>query len=160
MARSCWVRPSPDRPASAQGEADAFGLVLGDAGVAADGDGHGVGEALPVTVAEGLAVEVGDGVGVGLGVALAVPLANAEGVAVAAGAQKMLGVGVAPKSVWFAGDAVLPLPSSNRAAGTTSRPRMTVITKASAPHSWSQKPRDEFRIRVRRPFRAEACCAY
>jgi len=142
MARSFWGTSSPAEPASAHGDAEAFGLGLG----------LGLGD--PDVVGDG------DGQGVAVGVALAVVVADAEGDALAAGAQKMLGVGVGPRSVWFAGDAVFPLPSSSRAAGTTSKPRMTVITKASAPHSWSQKARDEFRIRVRRPFRAEACCAY
>ena len=131
---------------------------MGDGDVVADVDGHGVGEALLPAVADGLAEALGDGFGETVGVAVAV--ADPDGEGVVAGAQKMLGVGVGPSSVWFTGELVLPLPSSNRAAGTTSRPRMTVITKASAPHSWSQKPRDELRIRARRPVRAEACCAY
>jgi hypothetical protein len=134
----------------------------GDAEVVADGDGQGVGEALVVTVAAGLADVVGDGfgVGVGVGVALALAVAEAEGVGVAAGAQIPLGIADGASSVWLPPVLVLLPPSSKSAAGTTSRPRMTVITKASAPHSWSQKARDELRIRARRPVRAEACCAY
>ena len=154
MGRSCWGTLSPAEAASAQGEADAFGLGLGDAEVVGDGEGQGVGEALLTALADGLAGALGDGFGV------AVAVADPEGVGVAAGAQIALGIGLGARSVWFAGEAVLPLPSSNRAAGTTSRPRMTVITKASAPHSWSQKARDELRIRARRPSRAAACCAY
>jgi hypothetical protein len=49
-------------------------------------------------------------------------------------------------------------PASSNAAGTTSRPRMTVTTKASAPHSWSQKARDELRIRALRPSPVGVCC--
>jgi hypothetical protein len=151
MGRSCLGIPSPAEPASGQGEAEAFGLLLGEGVAVADGDGQGVGEALPTAVADGLAAALGDGFGDGVAVA------EPEGVGLVAAAQML---GAAPSSVWFAGELVLPLPSSNRAAGTTSRPRMTVITKASAPHSWSQKARDELRIRARRPSRAEACCAY
>ena len=55
-------------------------------------------------------------------------------------------------------DLLLPLPSSN-AAGTTIRPMMTATTKASAPHSWSQKARDELRIRALRPAPVGVCCA-
>ena len=55
-------------------------------------------------------------------------------------------------------DLLLPLTSSNP-AGTTIRPMMTVTTKASAPHSWSQKARDELRIRALRPSPVEVCCA-
>jgi hypothetical protein len=85
--------------------------------------------------------------------------AVADGVGVAAGTQK-LGAGVGARRVRFVGEVALPLPSSKSAAGTTSRPRMTVTTKASAPHSWSQKARDELRIRALRPSPVEACCAY
>ena len=154
MGRSCWEILSPAEPASAQGEAEAFGLLLGEGDPVADGEGQGVGEALLTAGADGLVDVLVDGFGDGVAVA------DAEGVGLMVGAQKTVGVGVAPSNVWFAGEVVLPLPSSNRAAGTTSRPRMTVITKASAPHSWSQKARDELRIRARRPSRAEACCAY
>jgi hypothetical protein len=51
-------------------------------------------------------------------------------------------------------------PFSSSAAGTTSSPMMTVTTKASAPHSWSQKARDELRIRALRPAPVAVCCAY
>jgi hypothetical protein len=116
-------------------------VALGDAdGVAvAVGEGHGVAEALVTAV------------GLALGDALE------DGVGVAAGTQK-LGAGVGASSVRFVGELALPLPSSSSAAGTTSRPRMTVTTKASAPHSWSQKARDELRIRALRPSPVGACC--
>lgn len=135
------------------------------------GEGHGVAEALAVAVAEalvdadadgvadGLAEADADGVAVCVGVALALALAEPDGVAVAAGAQGLLATGVGASSVRFTGVDVFPPPSSKSAAGTTSRPRMTVTTKASAPHSWSQKALDELRIRARRPSRAEVCCA-
>jgi hypothetical protein len=127
----------------------------------AAGDGHGVAEALVIAVADGLADPEGDGVGVGVGdgVGLAVGDADAEGVGVTAGAQKV-GAGVGARSVRLVGDAALLPPFSSKAAGTTIRPRMTVITKASAPHSWSQKARDELRIRALRPAPAAVCCAY
>jgi len=118
----------------------------------AEGDGHGV------ALADGLADPEADGCGVGDGVGLLLAVAELDGVGVAAGTQ-MLGAGVGAMIVRFAGEVTLPPPSSSNAAGTTSRPRMTVITKASAPHSWSQKPRDELRIRARRPTRVEACSA-
>ncbi len=116
-------------------------------------DGQGVAGALAIAVPDGLADA--DGVGVGLGFAVAEP----EGDALAAGTQK-LGAGVGASSVRLVGDAVLLLPSSNSAAGTTKRPTMTVTTKASAPHSWSQKARDELRIRALRPSPVGVCCAY
>jgi hypothetical protein len=119
----------------------------------AEGDGQGV------AVADGLADPLADGVEDGLGLALELALPEGEGLAVAAGAQ-LLGATVGASSVWLPPVAAVLPPSRSRAAGTTSRPRMTVITKASAPHSWSQKARDELRIRGRRPVRAEACCAY
>ncbi len=118
------------------------------------GDGHGLAEALVTAVAEGDTDPEGDGVGVGDGVGLAV----VDGVGVAAGTQK-LGAGVGASKVRLVGELALPPPSSSSAAGTTSRPRMTVTTKASAPHSWSQKARDELRIRALRPAPVEACCA-
>jgi hypothetical protein len=138
----------------AQGEVDAFGLALGDGDVVAVGDGHGVAEALAIAVPDALADGDGVGVGVGLGFAVAEP----DGVGVAAGTQK-LGAGVGASSVRLVGDAVLLPPSSSSAAGTTNRPTMTVTTKASAPHSWSQKPRDELRIRALRPSPVGVCCA-
>jgi len=127
------------------------------------GDGQGVGEALWIPVADGLADTDGDGdgeaVGVGDGVGLVLAVGEPDGVGVAAGAQKVgTGAGVA-SSVRLAGEAALLPPSSSSAAGTTSRPRMTVTTKASAPHSWSQKARDELRIRALGPSPAEVCCA-
>ncbi len=118
------------------------------------GDGHGLAEALVTAVAEGDTDPEGDGVGVGDGVGLAV----VDGVGVAAGTQK-LGAGVGASKVRLVGELALPPPSSSNAAGTTNRPRMTVTTKASAPHSWSQKARDELRIRALRPAPVEACCA-
>ena len=126
---------------------DAVGLVLG----------HGVAEALATAVPDGDADTEGDALRLGVAVGLALAEADPDGVAVAA---TQLAVGDGASSVRLAGELVLLPPSSRRAAGTTSNPRMTVITKASAPHSWSQKARDELRIRARRPARAEACCAY
>ena len=116
------------------------------------GDGQGVAEALAIAVPDGLADA--DAVGVGLGFAVAEP----DGVGVAAATQK-LGAGVGASSVRLVGEAVLLLPSSNNAAGTTNSPTMTVTTKASAPHSWSQKARDELRIRALRPSPVGVCCA-
>lgn len=116
-------------------------------------------EALAPAVAEGDADAVGDGVGLGEGVALVLGLAVVDGVGVAAGTQK-LGAGVGASRVRLVGEVALFPPSSSRAAGTTSRPTMTVTTKASAPHSWSQKARDELRIRALRPTPVEVCCAY
>jgi hypothetical protein len=121
-------------------------------------DGQGVAEALAIAVADGLADPEAEGFGVGDGVVLLLAVAEPDGVGVAAGMQ-MLGAGVGAMIVRFAGEATLPPPSSSNAAGTTSRPTMTVITKASAPHSWSQKPRDELRIRALRPSPVGVCCA-
>ena len=140
----------------AQGEAEAFGLAVGDADAVAVGDGQGVDGALVTAVAEGLAEPDAFGVAVGVGVGLG--FTEPEGMTV--GETQMVGPAVGASSVWLAGELVFPPPSRSRAAGTTNRPRMTVITKASAPHSWSQKARDEFRIRARRPLRAGVCCAY
>jgi hypothetical protein len=127
------------------------------------GDGHGVAEALVVAVADGLAEEdaEGDGVGVGDGVGLLFGVAelDAVGVAVAAGTQ-ILAAGGGENSTRFTGEVPLLPPASKSAAGTTSRPMMTVTTKASAPHSWSQKARDELRIRALRPSPVEVCCGY
>jgi hypothetical protein len=125
----------------------------------AAGEGHGLADALVTAVAEGDTDPEGDGVGVGDGVGLAVGVAVVDGVGVAAGTQK-LGAGVGPSRVRFVGEVALPPPSSSSAAGTTSRPMMTVSTKASAPHSWSQKARDELRIRALRPSPVGVCCAY
>lgn len=111
-----------------------------------------------IAVADGLADGDGDGVGVGDGVGLLVAVGEPDGVGVATGAQR-LGAGVGANSVRFAGEVTLPPPSSSKAAGTTKRPRMTVSTKASAPHSWSQKARDELRIRALRPSPVAVCCA-
>jgi hypothetical protein len=115
-----------------------------------------VGEAL-VTTGAGLPEVEGDGfgVGVGVGVGAGVGLADAEGLDVP---TAQLGVGVGPRMIWLTGENALPPPSSSRPAGTTSMPRMTVITKARAPHSWRQKASDELRIRVLRPAPAEVCC--
>jgi hypothetical protein len=123
-------------------------------------DGHGVGEAPAIAVADGLADGdvVGDGVGVGDAVALLFAVADADGVGVAAGTQK-LGAGVGASSVKLVGEAGLLPPASSNAAGTTSKPMMTVTTKASAPHSWSQKDCDELRIRALRPSPVGVCCA-
>jgi hypothetical protein len=119
------------------------------------GDGHGVLEALLTAVPLGVA----DAVAAGLGVVEAFGLAVVEGVAVADGAWKQIeGWGVS--SVWPPGALAVGPPRSRSAAGTTSNPRMTVTTKASAPHSWSQKPPDELRIRARRPDPAGACSGY
>jgi len=123
------------------------------------GEGHGLADALVTAVAEGDTDPEGDGVGVGDGVGLALGVAVVDGVGVAAGTQK-LGAGVGASRVRFVGEVALPPPSSSSAAGTTSRPMMTVTTKASAPHSWSQKARDELRIRALRPSPVEVCCAY
>jgi hypothetical protein len=130
----------------------------GDGVAVADGDGHGVADALGVADPDGLADGVGDGVGVGVGVGLALGLAEPDGVGVAAATQK-LGAGVGANRVRLAGDAALLPPASSNAAGTTIRPMMTVTTKASAPHSWSQKARDELRIRALRPAPVGVCCA-
>ena len=130
-----------------------MGLPLGDGDAVGLGDGHGVGEALVTTVADGLTEPEAEGFGVGLGLAVADP----DGVVTT---DRQLGVGVGCSSVWFEEVVVRALPSRIRAAGTTSRPRMTVTTKASAPHSWSQKARDELRIRARRPTRVGACYGY
>ena len=132
-----------------------MGLPLGAADAVGLGEGHGVGDALVITVADGLGDP--EGFGVGVGVELALAAADPDGVEEA---DRQLGAGVGCSSVWFDGVVVLALPSRIRAAGTTRRPRMTVTTKASAPHSWSQKARDELRIRVRRPIRAGACYGY
>ena len=144
-------------------DGDGVAVADGDGVAVAAGDGQGVAKALPTAVADGLADAEGDGVGVdvgvGDGVALLFAVADAEGVGVAAGAQKV-GAGVGARSVRLVGDAVLLPPFSSNAAGTTMRPRMTVITKASAPHSWSQKARDELRIRALRPAPAAVCYAY
>jgi len=123
------------------------------------GDGHGVAEALAVAVDDGEADPDGDAVGVGDGVGLVFGLAVVDGVGVAGGTQK-LGAGVGASRVRFVGEVALPLPSSRRAAGTTRSPMMTVTTKASAPHSWSQKARDELRIRALRPSPVGVCCGY
>jgi hypothetical protein len=132
-------------------------VALGDGdGVAvAAGDGHGVGEAAAIAVADGLADA--DGVGVGLAVGLVFAVAEVDGVGVASATQK-LGAGVGASNSWFAGEAALP-PASSNAAGTTIRPMMTVTTKASAPHSWSQKARDELPVRALRPSPVGVCCA-
>jgi hypothetical protein len=106
-------------------------------------------------VADGVAV--GDGVADGVGLLFGVT--EADGVGVAAATQ-ILAAGGGENRTRFTGEAPLLPPASRSAAGTTSRPRMTVTTKASAPHSWSQKPRDELRIRALRPSPVEVCCAY
>ena len=118
--------------------------------------GQGVGDALLTAAPEAEADTDGDAVGLDEALGLALAVGDADAVALAAGAQ--LGVALGARSVRFAGELVLLPPSSSRAAGTTSKPRMTVTTKASAPHSWSQKARDELRIRARRPAQAEVCC--
>ena len=87
---------------------------------------------------------------------LCLGIAEPDGVGVAAGAQ-MLDAGGGENRTRLAWEFALPPPSSSKAAGTTSRPRMTVTTKASAPHSWSQKARDELRIRVLRPSPVAVC---
>jgi hypothetical protein len=122
------------------------------------GDGHGVALALVIAVADGLADPDVEGFGVGDGVGLALAVAEPDGVGVAAGTQNV-GAGVGASNVRLAGEVTLLPPSSSKAAGTTSRPRMTVTTKASAPHSWSQKARDELRIRALRPSPVAVCCA-
>jgi hypothetical protein len=126
----------------------------GDGVAVADGDGHGVADALAIAVPDGLA----DVDGVGVGVGLALGLAEPDGVGVAAATQK-LGAGVGASRVRLVGDAALLPPASSNAAGTTIRPMMTVTTKASAPHSWTQKARDELRIRALRPSPVGVCCA-
>jgi hypothetical protein len=92
------VTRSPAEPARGQGEAEAFGLTLGDVEAVAVGDGQGVAEALALAVGELLADPLGDGLGVALGLALEVAPADAEGVAVAAGAQ-LLGAALGASSV-------------------------------------------------------------
>ena len=120
------------------------------------GEGHGVALALVIAVADGLTDADAEGFGVGDGVGLTLAVAEPDGVGVTAGTQL---VGGGEKRTRFAGELALLPPSSRRAAGTTSNPRITVTTKASAPHSWSQKPRDELRIRALRPSPVAACCA-
>jgi hypothetical protein len=156
-ARSSWATRTP--ASAGYGELEAFGLPLGDGeGVAvADGDGQGVALALAIAVADGLADPEGEGLGVGDGVGLGVAVAEPEGVG---GGTQILDAGGGENRTRFAGELALPLPSRNNAAGTTSRPRMTVITKASAPHSWSQKAGDELRIRALRPSPVAVCCGY
>lgn len=119
-----------------------------------------MGDALAIAVPDGLTDDdgVGDGVGVGVGVGLAFAVAEVDGVGVAAATQK-LGAGVGASRVRLVGDAALLPPASSKAAGTTMRPTMTVTTKASAPHSWSQKASDELRIRALRPAPVGVCCA-
>ena len=117
------------------------------------GDGQGVADALGEADAD---AEL-EGAGLAVGVALALGDALVEGVGVAAGTQK-LGAGVGASRVRLVGELAFPPPSSSNAAGTTTRPRMTVTTKASAPHSWSQKARDELRIRALRPSPVGVCC--
>ena len=121
----------------------------------AEGDGHGV--ALVMAVADGLADPDAEGFGVGEGVGLLLAVAEPGGVGVAAGTQTLEAAG-GEKRTRFACEAALPLPSSSNAAGTTRRPTMTATTKASAPHSWSQKARDELRIRALRPSPVAVCC--
>jgi hypothetical protein len=123
----------------------------------ADGDGHGVALAPVIAVADGLADPEGEAFAVREGVGLLLAVAEPDGVGVAAGTQ-MLEAGGGENRTRFAGKVALPPPSRNKAAGTTSRPRMTVTTKASAPHSWSQKARDELRIRALRPTPVAVCC--
>ena len=121
------------------------------------GEGHGVAEALVTAVADGDVEAEADGLGVGEGVGLVLGDAEVEGVGVAGGTQ-MLGAGVGASRVRLVGEVAFPLPSSSSAAGTTINPRMTVTTKASAPHSWSQKARDALRIRALRPSPVGVCC--
>ena len=130
-------------------------LAVGETEAVALGDGHGVVEALLIAVPLGVA----DGAVLGLAVGEAFGLALVDGVAVGEGAVKQMdGCGV--NSVWPPGALAVGPPRSSSAAGTTSKPRMTVITKASAPHSCSQKPPDELRIRGRRPDPAGAYSGY
>ena len=130
-----------------------MGLPLGETDAVGLGDGHGVADALATAVADGLRDPEAEGLNVGVGAEPGLAVADPDGVT----AGRQLGVGVGCSSVWFDEVVVRPPPSRVRAAGTTSRPRMIVTTKASAPHSWSQKARDELRIRARRPTRAGAC---
>ncbi len=129
--------------------ADAVGVGDWDAGL---GDGQGLAEALLIAVPLGVAA----GVVVGVAEAEAFGLPLVEGVALADGGSKQIdGCGVS--NVWPPGVLAGGPPRRSSAAGTTSNPRMTATTKASAPHSWSQKPPDELRIRARRPGPAGAC---
>jgi hypothetical protein len=134
-------------------------------------DGLTVGEPLGVGLIEGqgLADALPEADGIALGVGL--PLVVAVGEALALDELEGLALGEALietatqlacgcSNVWFPAPFVVAPPRSRSAAGTTSSPRMTVITKASAPHSWSQKAREELRIRARRPAQAEACYGY
>jgi hypothetical protein len=141
-------------------------VAVGDAEPLGDGQGVGgaVGLALALAVAvaevEALLMAVADAAAEveALGETLAAALPDAVGVGLRL-AVGMQGVEACTRSCWLAGAAAVVPPRSSRAAGTTSKPRMTVITKASAPHSWSQNPREELRIRGRRPARAAAYCA-
>ena len=93
------------------------------------GEGQGVAEAMEVAVAVGrlLAEALLEGLEPGETVALG------ETEALAAGLAQKDGAG--PRIVWFTFEAPLPPPLRSRAAGTTRMPRMTVATKANAPHS-------------------------
>jgi hypothetical protein len=127
------------------------------------GDGQGDAELIAAAdvVALGETPAVGEALGVGEGVGDAFALLDGEAVGdgVVAGAQAVAEGGA--RSVWLPGAAVAGPPRSSKAAGTTSKPMMTAITKASAPHSWSQKAREELRIRARRrQAQAGACFWY
>ena len=120
------------------------------------GDGQGVLEAPVIAVEVGVAEAEEDALAVAVGDAVALVDGAPLGLAAATWAQT---VPWGTSNVWLPGALAVVSPRSSKAAGTTSKPRMTVTTKASAPHSWSQKPPDELRIRARRPVPAEAYSA-
>ena len=125
--------------AAGLGVADVLGVGL------IDGQGEADELALAVDVALGDVDAVGEAVG------KVFALGVGDGVAVAVTAMQ---VACGWSSVSLAPAAVVGPPRNRSAAGTTSKPRMAVTTKASAPHSRSQKARDELRIRARRPDQA------
>ena len=110
-------------------------------------------EAAVMAVAVGVAEADDDALPVAAGDAVGLVDGDPLGLAELTGAQM---VPWGTRSVWLPGALAVVPPRNSKAAGTTSKPRMTVTTKASAPHSWSQKPPDELRIRARRPVPAEA----
>ncbi|TME48786.1 MAG: hypothetical protein E6I56_00110 [Chloroflexi bacterium] len=117
------------------------------------GEGQGVLEAALTAVAVGVAEAEEDALLVAAGDAVALVDGELLGLAEVTWAQT---VPWGTSSVWLPGALAVVPPRNSKAAGTTNNPRMTVTTKASAPHSWSQKPPDELRIRARRPVPAEA----
>ncbi len=103
-------------------------------------------------MAVGLALVAGEAEGLGrLELAGLVLTALGDGQALAEG----LGLGGCSRALFT--DEIGLAPLTRRAAGTTTIPSATVITKARAPHSRRQKALDELRIRARRPLQVGAC---